>query len=258
MLSLLDEACSLPMGSDAGYVEMLSRNFEAAHGAFSKPTRKGGGRGREGRMDGEGESAGGDAPQFCVRHYAGEVVYTCAGWIDKNKGALSPELGALMANSEVGLISDLFTEAVPGHKGEAAAPELQHAGKKKAAATVLGRFRASLKSLFTTLDATSARYVRCLKPNASKARARASNLPPPVPIRLRITADAPALLPAPHRQAARSRLPIASTAVTSRGSFVATACSPSWRYSPQGLPSLWPRPPSSRATAAAARTPPGC
>ena len=49
-------------------------------------------------------------------------------------------------------------------------PEAKDCGPvKKEVKTVLGTFRNSLRQLFVTLDVTSARYIRCLKPNAAKS-----------------------------------------------------------------------------------------
>ena len=46
--------------------------------------------------------------QFVVRHYAGDVTYTAAGFLSKNKDALYAELPALLRASSVPLLRALF------------------------------------------------------------------------------------------------------------------------------------------------------
>ena len=122
-----------------------------------------------------------------MRHYAGEVTYNTAGWLEKNRGALAPNLVQMMVASEHTLLSELFdgdacvdisdapssTTRVSGRDSRDATkpPPLTRGGGggKKSASTVLGQFRASLRELFEVLQRTSARYIRCLKPNAIKS-----------------------------------------------------------------------------------------
>ena len=111
-------------------------------------------------------------------------MYTATGWCAKNKGFLPTEMVSLLVSSDSPLVSSLFTDAadssaatadkaVSSPTRPAAKPALAEEGrKKKAAATVLGRFRQSLRELFATLDGTAARYVRCIKPNAAKVADR--------------------------------------------------------------------------------------
>ena len=97
-----------------------------------------------------------DRLQFTIAHYAGRVTYTAEAWLDKNRGFLQPELAFLMSNSGSGLLQALFKDRA-----------VASADSKKRE-TVLSSFRASLRALSATLYQTSARYIRCIKPNAEK------------------------------------------------------------------------------------------
>ena len=146
-----------------------------------------------------GRGRGEEVPQFVVRHFADGVTYTASGWLDKNKGGMPSMLELTVKGSESTLMREMFgvkplidvtDPSSPNEGQKKAAQSIQaHARgrlarqrskrlaedgeeapqRKKAASTVLGNFRASLKELFATLDITCARYVRCLKPNAAKA-----------------------------------------------------------------------------------------
>jgi len=96
-----------------------------------------------------------DKVRFSIQHYAGKVTYTAEQWLDKNRGFLQPELSFLLSTSSSSLLSSLFA---PSSEAKA----------EKGKSTVLSTFRASLRQLSATLLQTSARYVRCIKPNALK------------------------------------------------------------------------------------------
>ena len=120
-----------------------------------------------------------EAVQFGVRHYAGVVTYTTTGWLDKNRGHLAANIIAMLAASERPLLRVSFREATPavdisdpppGRTSHAEGRPRGATGKKTS--TVLGRFRISLRELFDVLQRTSARYIRCLKPNADRSPTR--------------------------------------------------------------------------------------
>ena len=66
-----------------------------------------------------------------------------------------------MLNSESPLIASLF----PDRDASSSEPGKEGARRTR---TVFASFRASLRALSTTLETTSARYIRCVKPNATK------------------------------------------------------------------------------------------
>jgi myosin-7 len=107
---------------------------------------------------------------FIVVHYAGEVRYTVNGFVEKNVETLSNELKDLGSTSSKEFILGVFTtnnapfcpEANP-----AATP-----GRSRSTirgVSVASQFRTSLQMLVMDLECTQPHYVRCIKPNTSKA-----------------------------------------------------------------------------------------
>ncbi|CAD7924260.1 unnamed protein product [Amoebophrya sp. A120] len=87
---------------------------------------------------------------FVVNHYAGEVNYSTAGWLEKNNATLSTEAEMLISCSDHKVVARLQGEA-------------------QSAATSVGRkYLADLDLLLSTLDACSLHYIRCFKPNLSQ------------------------------------------------------------------------------------------
>eukprot|EP00322_Chrysochromulina_rotalis_P026702 CAMPEP_0115887378 /NCGR_PEP_ID=MMETSP0287-20121206/31730_1 /TAXON_ID=412157 /ORGANISM="Chrysochromulina rotalis, Strain UIO044" /LENGTH=1428 /DNA_ID=CAMNT_0003343967 /DNA_START=24 /DNA_END=4312 /DNA_ORIENTATION=+ len=159
VMGLLDEECALPKGSEEAYVEKMHKFFsQSPH--YEKPPRGGGKVKRRSVLpSATPASVAGkdlDKVRFSIMHYAGKVTYTAENWIDKNRGFLQPELAFLLSTSSSSLLSSLFT-VTPDSRAE------------KSKTTVLSTFRQSLRQLSATLLQTSARYVRCIKPNALKS-----------------------------------------------------------------------------------------
>eukprot|EP00967_Tisochrysis_lutea_P011090 scaffold12578_cov30-Tisochrysis_lutea.AAC.9 len=102
ILRMLDEECALPRGSERSLVEKLDR-LHAAGAIYARPppsssrstrTLASSGADRAPRHSHGGNVAAAPppAPQFAIRHYAAEVVYTVDGWVERNKGLLRPTL----------------------------------------------------------------------------------------------------------------------------------------------------------------------
>ena len=164
VMALLDEECALPKGSEASYVSKMHSRFSTL-ASYAKPKLRQTNRRPVASREDRAEAA---SVEFIVRHYAGQVVYSASGWLDKNRGHLPANLSGLLASSTQPFLLSLFTtEASDGSEAET------NAGRRiagsKAASTVVGRFRASLKELFEVLARTSARYIRCLKPNDERS-----------------------------------------------------------------------------------------
>lgn len=159
VMGLLDEECALPKGSEEAYVEKMHKFFSTSS-YYEKPVRAGAAPKRRSVMPSAmPTSVGGkdlDKLRFSIWHYAGKVTYTADAWLDKNRGFLQPELAFLLSNSSSTLLSSLF------------ARDGAQAATAKKGSTVLSSFRSSLRSLSATLLQTSARYIRCIKPNSRK------------------------------------------------------------------------------------------
>ena len=159
VMSLLDEELALPKASEEAYVEKLHARFGVKqHEAVYARPKRGGGKAEKPVAKGERDL---HLLRFTLRHYAGDVTYTAEAWLDKDRLGLPQDLTALMVKSESDLIGSLW-------RREAAAGGGGGGSKEKRERTVFASFRASLRALSTTLETTSARYVRCVKPNAAK------------------------------------------------------------------------------------------
>ncbi|KAJ3349531.1 Myosin type-2 heavy chain 1 [Entophlyctis luteolus] len=150
ILSLLDEESRLQNEkADANFVTKLVANFEK-HNYYVKP--------RFGNTD------------FTVRHYAVDVTYNSAGFVEKNKDSMSEELQEVLANSNNVFLKDILQVTVEREqKSEETSimnrRSTQSAPKKP---TLGSMFKESLEDLMTTIRATEGHYIRCIKPNMAK------------------------------------------------------------------------------------------
>jgi myosin X len=135
IIALLDEQCRLQQSTDATLIDKLHEQL-ASRPKYVKPRLARG--------------------EFGVRHYAGEVAYQVAGFIDKNRDTLPRHFLPLLLGSDDKLIGHLFA-------GEADDADAQ------ARQTVGGVFKKQLADLMAQLATTHCSYIRCLKPNADKA-----------------------------------------------------------------------------------------
>lgn len=157
LISLLEEECSLGNGKDSSYVNKIDKAFGAgrkdANPHFVKNKIK--------------------PAYFTVKHFAGNVEYFVDGWLDKNRDTLSQTLRTTMTESSDELVSSLFTmnssveSSGSGHTGPNGSNGGRPASTKK---TLGGQFRTQLADLISSLHSTEPHFVRCIKPNALKAR----------------------------------------------------------------------------------------
>ena len=103
------------------------------------------------------------ASQFTICHFAADVTYTVGaaegaeGFVSKNKDSLLPKLPLLLRGSGSAFLAHLFPEPAGGW------------GAPQARPPVAQQFRASVASLTQTLEGTVQHFVRCIKPNETKA-----------------------------------------------------------------------------------------
>ncbi|KAG7356863.1 cystathionine beta synthase domain containing protein [Nitzschia inconspicua] len=107
----------------------------------------------------------GNDRQFVIVHYAGEVTYTADGFAEKNMESLSNELRDLGSTSSNSLVRGIFGGA------QANADSLSVANRRSSIRgfSVSSQFKQSLQSLVDDLEKTQPHYIRCVKPNLSKA-----------------------------------------------------------------------------------------
>jgi myosin heavy subunit len=145
---MLDDECKLPKASDDKFAARLYKSLET-HGRFTATTAQ--------KRD----------MQFCIRHYAGPVVYNAASFIEKNKDELPKEAAALLCSSRLPFLSHIYTAAAATTAAAAAeeAGGKKGAGGSKAAHSVGAQFKEQLSLLMKSIQVTTPHYIRCLKPN---------------------------------------------------------------------------------------------
>ncbi|KAK2710152.1 myosin-I heavy chain-like isoform X3 [Artemia franciscana] len=161
ILKLLTEQCHMPKGSDTAYVTNLHSEF-GSHPNYLKG---------EDRRKWESE--------FGILHYAGPVVYSAKGFVDKNRDVQQDALFHLLSESSHNFVSDLavIQESPPStisgrstltNSGSTSTLGTISRGTNKGKPTVADTFRIQLQNLIDSLQATNPWYIRCIKPNLQK------------------------------------------------------------------------------------------
>lgn len=99
LLSLIDEESHFPQGTDASLVTKLIKNFPSANKRFHSTFHP-----RPGHEILE--------PTFTVRHYAGDVLYSAVGFLEKNRDSLPDRISVLLQSSSHAVVSSLFRASV--------------------------------------------------------------------------------------------------------------------------------------------------
>eukprot|EP00736_Rhodelphis_marinus_P000848 Rmarinus@m.12468 len=144
VLSMLDEECMMPKGSDMGFAEKLTA-VVGQHAYFEKPKLK--------------------RNCFTVRHYAGGVMYTVDGFLEKNRDSLNQDVMSCLTKSRSSFVKKLFEK-----DAQELAEQQSNSGsvgrrKSKLMATVANKFKSQLLALAQKLSTTTVQYIRCIKPN---------------------------------------------------------------------------------------------
>jgi hypothetical protein len=142
LIPMLDEEGQVPRGSWEGFLSKFTKH----HLGVSKRLKCKPG-----------------AKVFTLVHYAGDVVYDPSLFITKNKDTLSADLTEVMAVSVDPFVADLFRDVL-----EDQVVATGRASQVSSKQTVGTKFRIQLDSLVTTLNSTSPKYIRCIKPNSVK------------------------------------------------------------------------------------------
>ncbi|GBG29133.1 Myosin-1 [Hondaea fermentalgiana] len=99
---------------------------------------------------------------FIVVHFAGEVMYNVAGFLEKNRDTLRADIVQVVNASSLGLVRELFDDAdIRAGSGSAK--------RKNPYRKTLGRkFQEQLDTLMLRLNVTEPHFVRTIKPNSKK------------------------------------------------------------------------------------------
>lgn len=106
---------------------------------------------------------------FIVVHYAGEVRYSVPGFVEKNVETLSNELKDLGSTSSNSFTHGIFEVSGPSPSADTTAAATPARRSAIRGVSVASQFRTSLQMLVMDLECTQPHYVRCIKPNTSKA-----------------------------------------------------------------------------------------
>ena len=135
ILPMLDEELKIPRGSDKNYLSKLNRSLKSNNVYHVH------------RKD--------PVYSFEVQHYAGRVVYTADGFLEKNRDTLTEDLTVLLKTSTKKFINTLYPPS-----------DTSATGRKQS----LGyQFRGQLRKLMGQLNVTEPHYIRCIKPNETKS-----------------------------------------------------------------------------------------
>lgn len=137
VMSLIDEESIFPKGTDATLLEKLHKTH-GSRSIYIKPKSS-------------------QSPMFGIVHYAGVVMYNANGFLEKNRDSFSMDIREMVAKSNNKYLLKIF------------ASELQTDAVKKQT-TLSVKFRNSLDALMKTLSSSHPFFIRCIKPNESKAR----------------------------------------------------------------------------------------
>lgn len=146
----LDDEIKLPKGSDEGFLKKI----EADHNQRGVPTR---------RFIREVKMA---VNHFEIRHFAGQILYDCAGFLEKNRDKLFDHLESLLASSANERFRDIMT--TDWANSENAIVESSSGKSVSVSTTIATRFQAQLQSLMEMLNRSQPHFIKCIKPNNVK------------------------------------------------------------------------------------------
>lgn len=146
ILSILDEECKFPNGTDKSFVDKLEGCYSSNIFMRNKF----------------------NPLLFTIKHFAYDVEYDADGFLDKNRDFVSFELLNLISSSL--LFPSPSPSPSPSHsndqKNQKINADASHLIKK---ATTGSGFKASLNSLLEIITSTQVHYIRCIKPNETKS-----------------------------------------------------------------------------------------
>ncbi|KAI9303752.1 P-loop containing nucleoside triphosphate hydrolase protein, partial [Cunninghamella echinulata] len=166
ILSCLEEECFAPRGNDQRFLEKLNKVWD------------------QGEVDSKYKRVPLKGNAFIVKHYAGNVEYSTAGWINKNKDPLNEDVTRLLAKSNQKYVAHLFEDYKAentnyndtysnsnggGHHHHSSSLAVFKFRKGGGSFRTVGqRHKQQLLSLMDTLYNTRPHFVRCILPNHRK------------------------------------------------------------------------------------------
>lgn len=149
ILHVIDDESSFPRTTDYSLLEKL-HFIHSQNPFYGKP-----------RMQ---------TPEFSIKHYADEVIYEVKNFLDKNRDLLRADVIEMLINSRNMSIAKMFRDLrfdFESHRS------MSKTGRfitmKPKTPTVAAKFHDSLTNLIDTMSKCNPLFVRCIKPNNSKA-----------------------------------------------------------------------------------------
>eukprot|EP00759_Apiculatamorpha_spiralis_P059483 PhF_6_TR999/c0_g1_i1/m.1973 len=133
ILAALDEECNITTGSDKGFLEKITQTH-AKNPFFEKKKLA--------------------KSSFIIKHYAGDVSYEVAGFLEKNRDTLKDAIKLIVRASKDQIIANLLPEVDKEKKG----PKI----------TVGGFFKSQVTALMDVINSTNPHWIRCIKPHPAK------------------------------------------------------------------------------------------
>eukprot|EP00928_Gymnodinium_smaydae_P034983 TRINITY_DN24685_c0_g2_i1.p1 TRINITY_DN24685_c0_g2~~TRINITY_DN24685_c0_g2_i1.p1 ORF type:complete len:1324 (-),score=315.12 TRINITY_DN24685_c0_g2_i1:102-3914(-) len=141
VFSMLDDETFIPGGSDLSLCSKLINAHAKGKILFGDRRRK---------------------DVFTIKHYAGDVTYECAGFVEKNKQVFSLTTIHCLMQSSVELVQVAFQRRM--EKEQAKAQAAAQSTKKKSKETISSYFKQQLVSLVNMVNKTESHFIRCIKP----------------------------------------------------------------------------------------------
>ena len=120
--------------------------------------------------------------EFGIRHYAGTVIYSIKGFVDKNRDSQQDVFFDTLAKSKCNFVQELCAyrdllskvtaklgSGSDSNPGSVSKGSVRRIMTNKAKPTVSDAFRLQLQVLMEVLQCTNPWYVRCIKPNMNKS-----------------------------------------------------------------------------------------
>eukprot|EP00048_Salpingoeca_helianthica_P007064 m.106039 g.106039 ORF g.106039 m.106039 type:complete len:1039 (+) comp14216_c1_seq2:94-3210(+) len=145
IIAALDEQCARPNGTDAAFLAHLDKAFNAET-RFSS------------RQKDASDSALERNRDFRIHHFAGDVIYNVTGFVERNNDSLFQDLKRLLYSCARPALQAMWPEG---------ADKLTDVHKMPATAATT--FRTSMDGLVELLASKNPYYIRCIKPNETKA-----------------------------------------------------------------------------------------
>jgi len=142
IIALLNEECIRPgVKSDMAFLQKLNANvIKHPHYDSREKTRS---------------SKDMDINMFKIKHYAGDVIYTVDGFIEKNNDLLYNDISFVLNSSSNPALREMFPQNIDNIS-------------MKIPETIGTQFKNSMGQLIKNLTSKNPHYIRCIKPNNNK------------------------------------------------------------------------------------------